>query len=149
MRVWLPWSSLKILPSCRRLCTTAQGEFVYARRPLADRLLSLAERVPRLSCIYGEFDWMFWRNAADVRARQQPGVPPIDVWRVAQATHQQMIDNPLGFVDAVLATSGPSSIPVGAGFGRMYGARAKIFERPSGRALPQDTDYITIWADCQ
>lgn len=129
----------------------SQGEFVYARRPLAERLLVLAHRVPRVACIYGEFDWMYWRNAADVRARQAPDAPPIDVWRVAQATHQQMMDNPLGFADAVLACAGDrtpaGSLPVGAGFGRSYGAKAKIFQRRGGRQLPQDTDVITVWAE--
>ena len=129
----------------------SQGEFVYARAPLADRLLALAHQVPRLTCIYGEFDWMYWRNAADVRARQELGAPPIDVWRVAQATHQQMIDNPLGFADAVLATGSIAAghLPVGAGFGQHYGAQAKLFERASGVKLPQDTDFITVWASEQ
>lgn len=127
----------------------SNGEFVYARAPLAERLLALAFRVPRLSCIYGEFDWMYFRNAAEVRARQDHDAPPIDVFRVAQATHQQMVDNPRGFADAVLATGDTSRFPVGAGFGSQYGARAKIFERATGEKLPQDTDLITIWADGQ
>ena len=127
-----------------------QGEFVYARAPLADRLIPLAKIVPRVSLIYGEFDWMFWRNGADVRARQEPGAEaPIDVLRVAQASHQQMIDNPMGFVDAVLATglgTATDAIPIGAGFGQHYGAKAKIFERAAGEELPQDKDFITLWA---
>ena len=82
---------------------------------------------------------------------KDPDAPPIDVWRVAQATHQQMMDNPLGFADAVLACAGDrtpaGSLPVGAGFGRSYGAKAKIFQRRGGRQLPQDTDVITVWAE--
>ena len=131
----------------------SQGEFVYARAPLADRLLALAKVLPRLSLIYGEFDWMFWRNAADMRRRQPSSAGElIDVLRVAQATHQLMIDNPMGFVDAVLATGSQATanaMPIGAGFGRHYGAKAKIFERASGVKLPQDEDYITIWAPGQ
>ena len=153
----------------------SQGEFVYARHPLADRILALARAVPRVSLVYGEFDWMFWRNGADVAWAQQAGQSqqaveaqqaqpggdagaPIDVWRVAQGTHQHMIDNPRGFADAVLAaTRGADgddgaalvTAPLGAGFGRHYGAHAKIFKRASGVKLPQDEDYIEIWAPGQ
>jgi len=141
----------------------SQGEFVYARHPLAERLLALVKLVPRVSLIYGEFDWINWRNGADVaRAQQaQPGGAvagaPIDVWRVAQGTHQHMIDNPRGFADAVLsAIRGAANhgavlvtAPFGAGFGRHYGAHAKIFKRVTGVKLPQDEDYIEIWAPGQ
>eukprot|EP00966_Prymnesium_polylepis_P323881 7380012-Prymnesium_polylepis.1 len=98
--------------------------------------------------IYGEYDWMNWRNAADVKAGLQAngGAPQMDVWRVAQATHQQMIDNPRGFADAVLATGGDTAgIPAGAGFGAQHGAHAKVWVRD--KPLPQDADHITIWAD--
>ena len=124
----------------------SQGEFVYARSPLAGRLPSLS--VPRVSMIYGEYDWMNWRNAADVKAGLQPdgGTPQMDVWRVAQATHQQMIDNPRGFADAVLATGGDTAgLPAGTGFGAKHGAHAKVWVRD--KPLPQDVDHITIWAD--
>ena len=82
---------------------------------------------------------------------------PIDVWRVAQGTHQHMIDNPRGFADAVLsAIRGAAkygavlvTAPFGAGFGRHYGAHAKMFKRVTGVKLPQDEDYIEIWAPGQ
>ena len=95
----------------------------------------------------GEYDWMFWSNAADVKARLPEGSPQMDVWRVAQATHQQMIDNPIGFADAVLATGTKQSnaVPVGAGFGASHGAKAKVWVRQN--PLPQDTDHITVWAE--
>jgi cardiolipin-specific phospholipase len=83
--------------------------YLLGTNPLAERLLALVKLVPRVSLIYGEFDWINCRNGADVaRAQQaQPGGAvagaPIDVWRVAQGTHQHMIDNPRGFADAVLS----------------------------------------------
>ena len=46
----------------------SQGEFVYAREPLASRLPSLVASLGGVTCIYGEFDWMNWRNAAVERA---------------------------------------------------------------------------------
>ena len=49
----------------------SQGEFAYARHPLAERLLALVKIVPRVSLIYGEFDWINWRNGADVALAQQ------------------------------------------------------------------------------
>ena len=60
--------------------------------------------------------------------------------RVAQGTHQYMIDNPRGFEDAILsAIRGAAShvavlvtAPFGAGFGRHYGAHAQIFKRVTG-----------------
>jgi hypothetical protein len=132
----------------------SNGEFVYARSPLGPRLLAL--RLARVSTIYGEFDWMFWRNAADVAAQAAAsegaaagGVPPqIDVLRVAQATHQQMIDNPLGFADAVFAAADAATagvLTVGAGIGRGHGAEARVWQRP--QPLPQDNDPITQWTE--
>ena len=59
---------------------------------------------------------------------------------MAQGTHQYMIDNPRGFEDAILsAIRGAAShvavlvtAPIGAGFGRHYGAHAQIFKRVTG-----------------
>jgi len=126
----------------------SQGEFVYARSPTGDRIAALALTLPprRVSCIYGEFDWMYFRNAADVREKAADPTS-IDVYRVAQATHQQMVDNPRGFVDAVISAADPTSrgrLPVGAGFGANHGALAKVWQR--AKKLPQDDDPITVWA---
>ncbi|KOO25975.1 hypothetical protein Ctob_009889 [Chrysochromulina tobinii] len=64
---------------------------------------------------------------------------------------------PKGSQDAVLsairgaANNGTVLVtaPFGAGFGRHYGAHAKIFKRVTGVKLPQDEDYIEIWAPGQ
>lgn len=121
------------------------GEFIYARHPLASRLPAL--RVARVSLLYGEFDWMNWRNGADVKSNLPSTAPHLDVWRVAQATHQQMIDNPLGFADAVLATARQDTLdlPAGVGFGNTYDACARVWVR--NVPIPQDSDFITVWTD--
>jgi hypothetical protein len=91
--------------------------------------------------------------AAQIRSRQGEDLeqepPALDVWRVSQATHQQMMDNPRGFADAVLATRtrgrGAVPLPSGVGFGGEYGASAKVWQRKV--KLPQDEDHITVWAN--
>ena len=72
-------------------------------------------------------------------SRTSSAIPSTCV-RVAQGTHQYMIDNPRGFEDAILsAIRGAAShvavlvtAPIGAGFGRHYGAHAQIFKRVTG-----------------
>ena len=82
------------------------GELAYARTPMgASRIPSL--KVRRLSAIYGERDWMDWRNMAAVRKQMERDAisgPQIEILHVADANHNVQVDNPLGFVDAVMAT---------------------------------------------
>ena len=85
------------------------GELAYARKPLgAQRIPAL--RVGRISALYGERDWMDWRNMAAVKKAisERPdggrGAPQIEVLHVADANHNVQVDNPIGFVEAVLAT---------------------------------------------
>ena len=122
----------------------SQGEFVYARKPLGKRLLKLD--VQCVSCIYGEHDWMFWRNLKDViEEADGSGGPRMELFRVAQGSHQHMIDNPLGFADAVLASGSDAAHAVGVGFGSRHGAEARVWKRK--QPLPQDNDPIAIWAE--
>jgi len=81
------------------------GELAYARKPLCDRLPLVG--VPRVSFVYGERDWMDYRNAHAVKksiAASPSGGPLIEVMHVAGAGHQIPVDNPCGFADAVLAS---------------------------------------------
>ena len=120
-----------------------QGELAYARKPIGGRIL--APSMPNVACIYGEYDWMNWRNAKDV-AVAAAAARPLALVRVAQATHQLMIDNPRGFADAVLATArGEDPGVLGAGFGGRYGAAACVWKRRE--PLPQDNDPIEVWVD--
>ena len=103
------------------------GELAYARTPMGpSRIPSLA--VPRIAAIYGDRDWMDWRNMAKVReaieARRQnegsKGGPQIEIMHVADASHNVQVDNPLGFVDAVLAACDHGRGSDGKVFGAKY-----------------------------
>ena len=70
---------------------------------------ALYDKMP-VSFIYGTRDWMTWTAATDVCATIEGGAQGgeqrersnFDVVRVADAGHQLMVDNPLGFVEAVM-----------------------------------------------
>ena len=100
------------------------GELAYARTPMGKRRLpNLA--VSRISAIYGERDWMDWRHMAEVRQSMQDRgstSPQIEILHVADANHNVQVDNPLGFVDAVMATcyKGSGNGVDGMMFGRRY-----------------------------
>ena len=88
---------------------------------------------------------MAWRNLKDV-IEEADGTsgPRMELFRVAQGSHQHMIDNPLGFADAVLASGSDAAHAVGVGFGSRHGAEARVWKRK--QPLPQDNDPIAIWA---
>ena len=98
------------------------GELAYAREPMGrTRIPSLA--VPRISAIYGDRDWMKWQHMADARRacqRKAGGGPQIEIMHVADASHNVQVDNPLGFVDAVMATCQGGKGADGNIFGREY-----------------------------
>lgn len=100
------------------------GELAYAREPMgARRIPSLA--VERISAIYGDRDWMRWEHMDEARqvvSRNHPGRGPnIEILHVADANHNVQVDNPLGFVDAVMATAqGSKGSADGQVFGRGY-----------------------------
>merc|ERR1711998_541985 len=85
------------------------------------RIPSLA--VGRISAIYGERDWMDWRHMAKVRRGiEESGRsgPHIEILHVADSNHNVQVDNPLGFVDAVMATCEGGKSADGKMFGRRY-----------------------------
>jgi len=107
------------------------GELAYARTPMGpSRLPSL--QVGMITAIYGDRDWMDWRNMANVREaidtggqgreRVQTG-PQIEILHVADANHNVQVDNPLGFVDAVIASGSPMGTLDGKTFGEKYVAQ--------------------------
>ena len=54
------------------------GEFAYARagKAIGPRVLALRGKVAHVAFLYGEFDWMSWRNALDVQSEPLfPGAP--------------------------------------------------------------------------
>lgn len=75
-----------------------------ARAPLFDRIGSLDERV-RVAFAYGTSDWMD-RGAAEELRDQLPGMKRrVDVCHIAGAGHNVPLDNPLGVVDAIVASA--------------------------------------------
>merc|ERR1719453_2854915 len=97
------------------------GELAYARAPTGPRRIpSLA--VSRISAIYGDRDWMDWRHMADARAAcdRMPNAPRVEILHVSNANHNMQVDNPLGFVDAVMATCQGGMGADGKVFGREY-----------------------------
>ena len=107
------------------------GELAYARTPMGP------SRIPSLkvdlTAIYGEHDWMDWRHMAKVRsaieqARAAAGHegPRIEIFHVADANHNVQVDNPLGFVDAVMASGQGKRQMDGKLFGREYHATDRL-----------------------
>ena len=107
------------------------GELAYAREPMGTtRIPGLPDGL-RISAIYGERDWMDWRHMARVRAnltirraRREGSGPTIEILHVANANHNVQVDNPLGFVDAVIATCrrrGARGDGTNSPDGKMYG----------------------------
>jgi pimeloyl-ACP methyl ester carboxylesterase len=108
-----------------RTHSTLLAPGAYARSPLRTRIPKLRGKIPRISCIYGETDWMDYRHfekvkkaIVDERTERETksssssssssnnnndddlGPFPIDITRVAGAGHNLMVDNPEGFLDA-------------------------------------------------
>ena len=83
----------------------------------------------RISALYGDNDWMDWRNMAAIQrtiaAKGGGGRsgPRIEVLHVADANHNVQVDNPLGFVDAVLASCNGGDAANGKTFGSKYCAQ--------------------------
>lgn len=96
------------------------GELAYARNPLGPQRIPQL-KVGRISALYGDRDWMDWRNMAAVKQEisKRGGGPEVEILHVASASHNMQVDNPLGFVDAVLATCNGGRSH-GQTFGREY-----------------------------
>ena len=99
----------------------------FARSPLCDRLPRLDfATIQQVSFVYGgDGDWMSASHARELQAAA-PGrhVPPIEVATVAGAGHNLMVDNPIGFVEALLASGGRDAIVPGGFDGRTFGEEA-------------------------
>ena len=106
-------------------------ELAYAREPMGRRRIP-ALAVGRISAIYGQTDWMNWRHMAKVRgaiAAAGGAGPAIEILHVADANHNVQVDNPLGFVDAVMATAAGD----GRADGQMFGRRYRALDRAHAR----------------
>ena len=79
----------------------------FARSPIADRVGGIAwGRGPSRMCmIYGTRDWMDPTAAEAMRDSGRGIKGRVEVCRVAAAGHNVPLDNPLGVVDAILASS--------------------------------------------
>jgi len=89
--------------------------------------------VGRISAIYGEFDWMDHRNMKALKTsllkrKAEAGLeaPLIEVIRVASASHQIPIDNPLGFAEAVLDSCNDADAAHGTTVGGSRGAIGRL-----------------------
>ena len=96
-------------------------------------------------------DWMDWRNMAKVRGRIEASGrtgPRIEILHVADANHNVQVDNPLGFVDAVMATCHDGGANAdGKMFGRSYRAldRAQAGSKTSAHSFfDEPTDTLVI-----
>lgn len=106
----------------------------WARQPLASRILELSGM--RVHGIYGDRDWMDISALLAVRAdagrhhvaARGIEMPSISACHVFDGGHNMMVDNPIGFVDAVLA--GLDSAPDGGvgAHGALFGQRAIAME---------------------
>ncbi|KAJ1979933.1 hypothetical protein H4R34_002635, partial [Dimargaris verticillata] len=76
--------------------TVLTHPFVFAKRPLVDRLHAL--NVPTLF-VYGEIDWMDYRGAERVAKSMQA---PSRIIHIADAGHNMMLENPKDFNAALL-----------------------------------------------
>ena len=111
----------------------------YARSPLMHRIPALRGKIPRISVIYGQHDWMTPRHFEEVKQNivSSGGATcawPIDVTRVADAGHNMMVDNPEGFLDAFWAIHNAallddSNVTNGMEDGLVFGQTAWMRER--------------------
>ena len=107
------------------------GELAYARTPMGKRRIPGLAAGMRISAIYGQSDWMDWRHMARVRGSVEASGksgPRIEILHIADANHNVQVDNPLGFVDAVMATCED-----GGADGKMFGRRYRALDGQKGR----------------
>merc|ERR1711865_1004947 len=118
----------------------------FARLPLNTRIPKLVGTIPRISCIYGEKDWMGHyhfeavkhqiiedqKNNGEMKTTKNM---PIDITRIADAGHNMMVDNPEGFLDAFweiqkeAEKKDPLNQTSGMVNGQMFGYAAWMHER--------------------
>jgi cardiolipin-specific phospholipase len=70
---------------------------VWAHRPLVDRVHKL--RVPRVTFIYGDHDWMDYKAAVEAKRKcDENAGPECAVYLCPEAGHMLMMDAPENFV---------------------------------------------------
>jgi pimeloyl-ACP methyl ester carboxylesterase len=118
----------------------------YARNPLHARVPQLVGKVARISCIYGDKDWMGHYHFESVKKKINDAAVaagettmPIDVTRVADGGHNMMVDNPEGFLDAFWtiqeACKNDRENGTGMKDGQIFGQEAWMHERRIANAL--------------
>uniref|UniRef100_M4B6W1 AB hydrolase-1 domain-containing protein n=1 Tax=Hyaloperonospora arabidopsidis (strain Emoy2) TaxID=559515 RepID=M4B6W1_HYAAE len=80
-------------PSGERALTTHLTPGAHAVRPLVARLLPESVKMP-LTFIYGEYDWMDYRNGLAIVERFKENGRAADLYRVPNGGHQMFIENP-------------------------------------------------------
>jgi cardiolipin-specific phospholipase len=78
----------------------------YARKPTVDRIPKL--RVPKVSFLYGDHDWMDIHGGMEVyeQCKHQTNGPQIEVYQLPQAGHLLMVDNWRGMHAGIVAMCG-------------------------------------------
>ncbi|KAI9908627.1 hypothetical protein PsorP6_004087 [Peronosclerospora sorghi] len=87
------YNNWALKPSGERAMTTHLIPGAHAVRPLVDRLLPENVQMP-LSFIYGEYDWMDYRNGLDIVERFQKKGRAADLYFVRNGGHQMFMENP-------------------------------------------------------
>ncbi|KAF1787304.1 Alpha/Beta hydrolase fold [Phytophthora cactorum] len=80
-------------PSGERAMTTHLAPGAHAVRPLVDTLLPENVKMP-LTFIYGEYDWMDYRNGLGIVDRFKEKGRAADLYRVPNGGHQMFMENP-------------------------------------------------------
>jgi pimeloyl-ACP methyl ester carboxylesterase len=83
-------------PSGERAMTTHLAPGAHAVRPLVDTLLPENVKMP-LTFIYGEYDWMDYRNGQGIVERFKEEGRAADLYRVPNGGHQMFMENPDDF----------------------------------------------------
>ena len=83
-------------PCGERALTTHLAPGAHAVRPLVAKLLPESVKMP-LTFIYGESDWMDYRNGLDIVERFKEKGRAADLYRVSKGGHQMFMENPDDF----------------------------------------------------
>lgn len=80
--------------------------YAYGRKPTETRIPHL--RVPYVSFLYGETDWMDSSGGLNALSlcENQPSAPKVDVFRVSSAGHLLMLENWNEFNNSILISAG-------------------------------------------
>mmetsp|Transcript_98085 Transcript_98085/g.245786 ORF Transcript_98085/g.245786 Transcript_98085/m.245786 type:complete len:447 (-) Transcript_98085:29-1369(-) len=122
----------------------------WARRPWCDRCPML--QVPKVSFVYGTRDWMDSSSAA-VMAQSAPAVA-VEMVKIADGGHNMMVDNPIGFAEAVLSAGNYPAFgatighePLALESGRSFQAGQEV-QGPRGSRRDWQWSRATVVANC-